>query len=475
MTQARVPSIRRRLLVRMLLPALALALALGFAGALVIRNVVETTHDRLLDGSVLAIAERLTVEDGEVSVDLPRVALGMLESQAQDRIYYGVTYLGELVTGYRDLPIPDVGALQPGVTIHRDGVVRGASVRIAAQARRVYGKPSPVLVQVAETREARQTLERRLLAGLALAELGLLGLIGALSWYSIDSSLRPLTRLSDAIGRRAVPGAINLQPLDVAGVPREALAPVFALNTLLHRLEQAIAGERSFTSDASHQLRTPLAVLRMHVELLRRTPPGDAAQAATIDDIDGAARRLERLLSQLIALARADEGLAETGAPAAVADLNDVATRVVTEQVPHALARGAEIALDRPDGPMPVVGDPFIVGEILTNLVDNAIRYNRARGTTTLRVRRTEVGACAEVEDEGPGIPPEAREKVFERFYRVASRDGPEGSGLGLAIVRALADRIGGAVTLASPAARSGLVARVDFRVPRDAATPAEP
>ncbi len=450
----------------MLLPALALALLLGLAGALVIRNVVETTHDRLLDGSVLAIAERLTVEDGEVSVDLPRVALGMLESQAQDRIYYSVTYRGALVTGYRDLPGLDADLLPPGVTTHRDSIVRGASVRIAAQARRVYGKPSPALVQVAETREARQGLERRLLVGLALAELGLMGLIGVLSWYSIDSSLRPLTRLSDAISRRAVPGAINLQPLDVAGVPREALAPVLAFNSLLQRLEQSIAGERTFTSDASHQLRTPLAVLRMHVELLRRISPEETAHTAAIDDIDGAARRLERLLSQLIALARADAGAADAGAPAAITDLNDIAAQVVTQQVPHALARTGEIALDRPDGAVPIVGDPFIVGEILTNLVDNAIRYNRPEGTTTIRVRRTMIGAYVEVEDEGPGIPPEQCEKVFERFYRLTTKGGPDGSGLGLAIVRALADRIGGAVTLASDASRPGLVARASFRVP---------
>lgn len=450
----------------MLLPVLALALMLGCAGALVIRDVVETTHDRLLDGSVLAIAERLTVEDGEVSVDLPRVALGMLESQAQDRIYYSVTYRGELVTGYRDLPAVDIGTLVPGVTAHRDGVVRGAGVRIAAQARRVYGKPDLVLVQVAETREARQSLERRLLTGLALAELGLLALIGTLSWYSIDSGLRPLTRLSDAIGRRAVPGAVSLQPLDVARVPREAMAPVLALNTLLHRLDQAIEGERSFTSDASHQLRTPLAGLRMHVELLRRSPPGDPAREAAIDEIDGAARRLERLLSQLIALARADQGQGGEPASSATADLGEVATRVVTEQVTHALSRGTEIVLDRPDGALPILGDPFIVGEILANLVDNAIRYNRAGGVTTLRLARADAGACAIVEDEGPGIPAGERERVFERFYRVASRNGPDGSGLGLAIVRALADRIGGAVTLAARADGPGLVARVDFRVP---------
>lgn len=453
----------------MLLPVLALALLLGLAGSLVIRDVVETTHDRLLDGSVLAIAERLTVEDGEVSIDLPRVALGMLESQAQDRIYYSVTYLGDLVTGYRDLPAVDVDAMTPGVTVHRDGVVRGAAVRIAAQTRRIYGKPSPVLVQVAETREARQTLERRLLAGLALAELGLLGLIGALSWYSIDSGLRPLTRLSDEIGRRAAPGAITLEPLDVAGVPREAMAPVLALNTLLHRLEQAIAGERTFTSDASHQLRTPLAVLRMHVELLRRAAPGGSPEAAMIDDIDGAARRLERLLAQLIALARADAGPSTAGAPAATCDLGAVAARVVTDQVPQALARGTEIGLDPPDGPVPVIGDAFIVGEILANLVDNAIRYNRPGGTALVRIGRTQAGPFAAVEDEGPGIPAGEREKVFERFYRVAHRDGPEGSGLGLAIVRALADRIGGAVTLAAPPDRPGLVVSVDFREPHPA------
>lgn len=461
-----MPSLRRRLLIRMLLPVLALASVLGIAGALVIQNVVEATHDRLLDGSVLAIAERLTVEEGEVTVDLPRVALGMLESQAQDRIYYSVTYGGALVTGYRDLAVTDVGALTPGVTTHRDGTMRGASVRIAAQARRVYGKPDPVLVQVAETREARQSLERRLLAGLAFAELGLLGLVATLSWYSIDSGLRPLARLSDEIGRRAVPGAINLRPLDIAGVPREAMAPVLALNTLLHRLEQSIAGERTFTSDASHQLRTPLAVLRMHVELLRRTQSRDA-QTAAIDDIDGAARRLERLLSQLIALARADEGSGPGPAADAITDLNAVATRVVAEQVPHALTRMTEIVLDRPDGAVPVIGAAFVLGEILTNLVDNAIRYNRAGGTTTVRVRRTGSGACVEVQDEGPGIPAEEREKVFERFYRVASRDGPDGSGLGLAIVRTLADRVGGAVTLEARADRAGLVARADFRAPQ--------
>ncbi|MHB2205485.1 sensor histidine kinase [Methylobacterium sp. CM6257] len=443
----RPPSLRRGLMVRMLLPATVLALVLGLGGALVIRDVVETTHDRLLDGSVLAIAERLAVdEDNEVTVDLPRVALGMLESQAQDRIYYSVSYQGQLVTGYRDLPRP-VPDIEPGPTQHRDAVMRGAPVRVAAQARRLYGKPGSVLVQVAETRDARRALETRLLGGLFLLEAVLLALVGVLTWIGIGRGLAPLERLSAEIDRRAAPGAISLQPLDASNVPVEAAAPVLAFNILLARLDEVMAAVRRFTADASHQMRTPLAVLRTHVDLARRhgvdaRPEGRAA----LDDIEGAALRLEHLLAQLLALARADEspgGLAMTDL-----DLAGLAASVLTEQVPRAIAAGIEVEYERPDEPVPVRGDPTLIGEILGNIIDNAIRYAGRGARVVVRVANAPGGASAEVEDDGPGIAPEHREKVFARFYRVARSGGPEGSGLGLAVVRALADRLGAAVSL---------------------------
>lgn len=464
MRPARGPSLRRRLLVRMLAPALALAVVLGLAGALVIQDVVETTHDRLLDGSVLAIAERLGVEEDEVTVDLPRVALGMLESQAQDRIYYSVRYRGELVTGYRDLEASDVSRMPTGVTEHRDGWMHGAKVRIAAQARRVYGKADPILVQVAETREARQALTRRLLGGLVALEIGLLGLVGVLAWYSIESGLKPLAELSDEIGRRAVPGAISLQPLDVVRVPREAMAPVVAFNALLGRLDQALGSVRRFTADASHQMRTPLASLRTHIELLRRETARGLPHEATLQDIEGGARRLEHLLSQLIALARADERASTLASSSATVDLNEVVARVVAEQAPRALNADMEIELERPDEPLPIVGDAFLVGELLTNLLDNAIRYNRVNGTVVVRAKREASGAHVEIDDEGPGIPPMEREKVFERFHRVERKGGPEGSGLGLSIVRTLADKIGASVAFRDPPNNSGLRVEVVFR-----------
>jgi two-component system, OmpR family, sensor histidine kinase TctE len=461
------PSLRRRLLAGALVPAGVLAVALGVGGSLLIHNVVETTHDRLLDGSALAIADRLAVDDdNEVTVDLPPVALGMLESQAQDSIYYSVSYDGALVTGYRDLPRADVRRMETGVTKHWNAIMRGATVRVAALARQIYGKPRPALVEVAETRNARAELEWRLLGALVALEAGLLGVIGVLVWRGIGRGLAPLTQLSAEIERRAVPGAVSLRPLDTARVPQEVLSPVLAFNTLLERLDGTMTAMRRFTADASHQLRTPLAALRMHLELTRRhgaaTPEGEAA----VNEIDGAARRLEHLLVQLIALARADEEGGDGGIAETALDLSEVAAELVAEQVPQALARGVELQFERPDGAVPISGETLLVREIVANLLDNAIRYNRACGMVTVRVAHAAVGNRVEIEDEGPGIPPAERAKVFERFYRVPRKDGPEGSGLGLAIVRTLADRLGAAITLNDRSEGPGLRVDVVFRAP---------
>ncbi len=424
----------------------------------------RAAHDRLLDGSVLAIAERLTVdEDNEVTVDLPPVALGMLESQAHDSIYYNVTYDGTLVTGYQDLPRPDLTRLAAGETTHWDAVYHGNPIRIAAQLRRVFGKPDPVLVEVGETTNARRVIEYRMLAGLGVLELGLLGLVGWLTWRGIGHGLQPLSALGREIDARSVPGAINLKPLDLSAVPREALAPAAALNALLERLEQSIGTVRRFTADASHQMRTPLTVLRTHLGLLQRSGTDTPEGRAALDDIEGATRRLERLLAQLIALARADEGSSAEDLVENV-DLSRIATAIIAERVPQALAAGVEIQFERPDEPVLIASNELLAGEIIANLLDNAIRYNRASGLVVVRVAATGTSGCLEVEDEGPGIPSADRSRVFERFYRIPHKGGPEGSGLGLAIVRALADRLGADVRLHNRESGIGLIAVVHFR-----------
>lgn len=456
------PSLRRTLLTNLVAPAIVLAVVLGVGGMVLIQRVVQTTHDRLLDGSVLAIAERVGVEDGELTVDLPQVALGMLESQSHDSIYYSVTYLGELITGYKDLPLTGFDRLKAGETGHRDGAYRGKPVRIGAQARQVYGRPGLVLVAVAETVQARRAVEREMLIGLAVLEAGLIGLIACLGWYAVDRGLRPLGGLKQEIDARGIQGGPNLSPLDLSRVPQEALAPALAVNSLLQRLDLAIELVRRFTADASHQMRTPLAILRTHLDLVRRLGSETPAGQSALNEVDNAINRLERLLRQLVTLARADEQNIAQPIVENV-DLNEIAFNVLSERAPQAFTRDIDVQFDRFDGGAMIAGNSLLIGELLANLIDNAIRYNCAGGMVLVRTVVDATAARVEVEDTGPGIPEAHLARVFERFYRIPMTNGPEGSGLGLAIVKALSDRLGAQIVLSPGAKGQGLRVSVSF------------
>jgi len=460
------PSLRRTLLTNLVAPAVVLAVVLGIGGMVLIRRVVETAHDRLLDGSVLAIAERVGVEDGELTVDLPQVALGMLESQSHDSIYYSVTYLGELITGYKDLPLSGFDRLRAGETGHRDGAYRGKPVRIGVQARQVYGRPGLVLVAVAETVLARRAVEREMLIGLAALEAGLIGLIACLGWYAVDRGLRPLGELKQEIDARGIQGGPNLSPLDLSRVPQEALAPALAVNSLLQRLDLAIELVRRFTADASHQMRTPLAILRTHLDLVRRLGPDTPAGQSALNEVDNAINRLERLLRQLVTLARADEQNIAQPLVENV-DLSEIAFNVLSERAPQAFARDIDVQFDRFDGPAVVAGNSVLIGELLANLIDNAIRYNRPGGMVLVRTIVDATIARVEVEDTGPGIPEAHLARVFERFYRIPMTNGPEGSGLGLAIVKALSDRLGAEIVLFPGPGGRGLRVSASFPLAR--------
>ena len=456
------PSLRRTLLTNLVAPAIVLAVVLGIGGMLLIHRVVETSHDRLLDGSVLAIAERVGVEDGELTVDLPQVALGMLESQSHDSIYYSVTYHGELITGYKDLPLSGFDQLKAGETGHRDGTYRGNPVRLGVQARQVYGRPGLILVAVAETVQARRAVEREMLAGLAFLEIGLIGLIAGLGWYAVERGLRPLGELKQEIDTRGIQGGPNLSPLDLSRVPQEALAPAIAVNSLLQRLDMAIELVRRFTADASHQMRTPLAILRTHLDLVRRQGSETPAGQSALNEVDSAINRLERLIQQLVALARVDE---QTIAQPIVenVDLNEIVFDILSERAPQAFARDIDVQLDRFDGRAMIPGNSLLIGELLANLIDNAIRYNRAGGVVSVRTFLNLTTARVEIEDTGPGIPAAHLARVFERFYRVPMTNGPDGSGLGLAIVKALSDRLGAQIVLSPRTEGQGLLVSVSF------------
>jgi two-component system sensor histidine kinase TctE len=444
-----------------------LALVLGIGGALAIQSIVEAVNDRLLGASARSVAETLGVEDGDITLDLPPWALGMLENSARDNIYYNVYDGDRLITGYPNLPPPAPQTLADQRTTFRYGKYRGQRVRIAAEARRLPRVHNMVVVQVAETLEARHDLADRMLFQLVLLEVALLALAAFLIPIGVRWGIAPLTRLRRGMDARS---AGDFTPLPLADVPRELRDLLTAFNSLLARLDGAVEGMRRFTADASHQMRTPLSILRTHIGVLKMSKVESANARESLADIEAATDRLQRLLIQLLALARA-EGAEPSGLVLHNFDVTATARAIAGDHALPALRADVEVHfVVQGTEPFVITGDEVLVAEMIGNLIDNAIRYNQPGGSVNVRVFGTEDRVVLEVEDDGPGIPETERDKVFTRFYRLARDQSRPGSGLGLSIVQVLAEILDAEVSLATRVEGRGLRVRVAFRRPRQPA-----
>ena len=220
---------------------------------------------------------------------------------------------------------------------------------------------------------------------------------------------------------------------------------------------------RRFTADASHQMRTPLSILRTHLQVLRSSGTSTPTGQASLDDIESAAQRLQNLLVQLLALARAESASGDEAAAIKPVDIVALAQLVALDCAPAALRSGVEIIFDGPERPIIVATEPSLATELLSNILDNAIRYNREEGEVVIRFEERDQRALVLVEDTGPGIPAGDRKAVFARFKRLERDPSRSGTGLGLAIVKALADAVGAAVELRDRAAGSGLLVEISF------------
>jgi two-component system sensor histidine kinase TctE len=442
-------------------PMAGLALLLGLGGAWAIERFVEVVNDRLLGASARAVAETLGVEDGEITLDLPPWALGMLENSSRDNIYYNVYDGDHLITGYPNLPPPAKALLGDQRMTFRYGRFRGQRVRIAAEARRLPRIDNLVIVQVAETLEARHSLSEYMLVQLVMLELALLAMASFLVPIGVRWGMAPLTQLRRGMDAR---NASDFTPLPLSDVPRELKDLVTAFNELLARLDNAVEGTRRFTADASHQMRTPLSILRTHIGVLKISRIDSPKGAESLADIEAAADRLQRLLIQLLALARA-EGAEPSGMALRDIDIIATARLVAEDHALPALRAGIELrfVLDGPEGTL-ARGDEVLVAELIGNLVDNAVRYNKPDGTVTIRAFSTHDRVIIEVEDDGPGIPEHEHEKVFTRFYRLDRDQSRPGSGLGLSIVRVLAQILDAPITLSRGSGQRGLRVRIAFR-----------
>jgi len=289
-----------------------------------------------------------------------------------------------------------------------------------------------------------------------------LPVLALLIWLTIARGLAPLDRVAAAVERRS---PALLEPLSESALPREVQPLVGALNGLLGRLSQALAAQRSFIADAAHELRTPLTAVHLQAQLAERATT-DAERRAALADLKGGLERATRLVEQLLTLAREEPGVADR--PPATVDLPALAREVVADLAPLAAAKRIDLGLNA-DSRVQVRGDAEALATLLSNLVDNALRYTPEGGRVDVGVAIDTGRPVLSVRDSGPGIPEADRERVFDRFVRGSVAAGAvRGSGLGLSIVKRIAERHGAAIAVGP--GLNGAGAGISVRFP-----PAEP
>jgi two-component system sensor histidine kinase TctE len=451
-------SLRRRLLFWLLISTAIIgmvALADTYREAVQTSNIVS---DRVLAGSALAIAERVVVaEDGSLQVDIPYVALEMLTSAAQDRVFYRVDGPpGNFITGYQALPV--LKETQGDSAAFADDTFRSEPIRVATLRRSASTgiRSVPFTVTVAETTIARRHLARAILFRSALRLSLMIAGAAIIVWISVTVALRPLYELRDAIGERSPD---DLHPIQQS-VPSEVQPLVDTVNGFMVRLQSALDALRNFTGNASHQLRTPLAIIRTQLALSARATSLPDAQIAALKG-DHAVAHAERILAQLLLMAKIDAAAAREALTASSIDLTAIAQDITGELIPAAGAAGIDLGFEG-DGPQTIRAEPLLIGELLRNLVGNAIAYAGKGAEVTVRIRRSDNSVCLEVEDNGPGIPPEKLAAVRQRFSR-GNQSGAPGAGLGLPIVEEIAGLFDAVLNLEPAAAGQGLRATVTF------------
>ena len=422
------------------------------------RSVVQA-YDRSLLESAFDIGRQVKVLDGTVYVDLPEVAVQMLQMRESGRTYYLVSGAGgRFITGDLDFPPPPEDLSFEGANYY-DDVYQGKPVRVVAVKIPVEsgGYKGHVTVQVAENLATRVDVLRQVLLRMMLPQALLILFAGLAVWYAVGRALVPLASLQRELATRS---HRDLSPLPEQQAPEEVRPLIRAMNELLGRLSQALEAQQRFIADAAHQLRTPVAGIKTQMELVLRQSPAGEAQA-TLKQLQAATEQTTRLVNQLLSLARAEPGAGRSQGAEAI-DLARLARDTTTEWVPRALARNIDLGFDSPLAAAHVEGDAFMLREMLNNLLDNAVRYTHPGGQVTVRVTPRGRGIVLAVEDNGPGIPDAERERVFERFHRILGT-GAEGCGLGLAIVREIALSHGAEASLSSGANNAGTLVRVDF------------
>lgn len=452
-------SLRAQLLSKLTLPLLLVVILDAAASYYVATHFTNQAYDRWLLDSAKSLVQEVKAQHDHVTFELPPIAVEVFRWDDMDETFYKVeSQKTGFMAGDEGLPSPSMPDLNKDQPFFFDGEIDGQPVRLVSVLTVPETSTEQVIVSVAETVNKRRNMMSELLVAVILPQILLVLITGFHIWTGVNRGLSPLNDLARMIARRS---AKEFDPIADAGVPLEVRSLTNTINALLQRLGSTLITQQRFIENAAHQLRTPLAGLKIQAERALSADNPETMRLA-LTHIKNSTDRVAHLNTQLLVLARS-ESISHSAPEFRQIDLTRLVRECCMDWVPRALERKIELGFDAPDTIVQVNGDEVLLCELLGNLLDNAISYGKVGGHISVSIESAPHAKLI-VEDDGPGIPVGEHDKIFERFYRVPGSSG-DGCGLGLAIVKEIADLHAAQIKIANAphSGQTGMRIEIDF------------
>ena len=425
------------------------------------QNIANAPYDRTLADHLRLLKSEVEQQSVLGDIHLSSSAITILQGDPQNVIQWEIRDAnGNSLGGNAHIPLPDNWTYEEDKLRLRNETSDNRSIRVAY----IWGGKDidgvPFLTVASQSNEMRATLQQEILTGMLTPQLIVLPLAALLAGLGLTQGLEPLSLLQERIRARR---ANDMSPIKADLAPAEIVPLIAAMNSLLQRVAATNETQRRFVANAAHQLKTPLAGMRTQAELALREQNAEKLNSSLKQMVLGS-ERATRLVNQLLTLAKAESEETPQVSLSDPIELNELAEAQATTWVDRALEKKLDLGFEPAPEPTQISGDRIMLAELLNNLIENAILYSQPPGWVTVRVGGDTSSAYLEVEDSGPGISPEDREHIFDRFFRVLGNEA-DGSGLGLSIVKEIADRHYGTIEFMPVSSRNGLAGGTCLRI----------
>lgn len=450
-------SIRRRLTVQLLSSAALLTVVLFFIVQSFARQLAEESQDNILAASATSILDSATVQDGEISIDIPYSAFSMLGNVSDDRVFYAIWRDRDFLTGYDGLPRAGAASTRETPAFETTSY-QNATLRLVTAQRLVAinGRPTNLTISVGQTRNGQTETLARISRMALISGLGFFAVATLVTLLATRAAVRPLNQLAASVSRR---GPQDLRPV-VAPVPAEMVPLVASLNGFIERLKTSLTRSEDFIAEAAHRVRTPLATVRTQAEITLRRVDKDENRASLkemIRAIDESSRAAGQLLDHAMVTFRTDHLSQEP------VDLGALANDTTTRLNPLAELKDITLTVAATGDNLTVSGDPILLQNAVRNLLDNAIKYSFSGSQVHVDVTRSDERLLFTVCDQGRGLPNGDASGLKDRFARGENVTSIVGSGLGLTIADEVARAHNGTLTLTQNPKGVGTCATLSF------------